>query len=136
LSHTYIVAPEDPGVAEFLSTLDEVPLSNFIARADVGYLVAVNSRQALAGAAALSDSHRIEHLFVDPPYQGMGLGRRLWLRLRDHALRAGNPGVFEVNASLNAVPIYARFGFVIAAPKIEKHGGAYVPMLLQLKSSN
>lgn len=52
-------------------------------------------------------------------------------RLRDHALQSGNPGRFEVNSSLNAVPIYERFGFAIAAPKVERYGGAYIPMVLK-----
>lgn len=83
------------------------------------------------GAAAISDNQNVEHLFVEPACQGAGLGRRLWEQLRDHALQSGNPGLFKVNSSLNAVPIYERFGFVIAAPKVEKFGGAYVPMILK-----
>jgi len=41
-----------------------------------------------------------------------------------------------VNSSLNAVPIYERFGFVIEAPKVERYGGAYAPMILKLAASN
>lgn len=52
-------------------------------------------------------------LLVDPKYQGLGLARKHWEILRDHALRAGNRGVFIVNSSLVAVPIYQRFGFVV-----------------------
>jgi GNAT superfamily N-acetyltransferase len=67
--------------------------------------------------------------------RGVGLGRRLWERLRDHALRSGNPGLFKVNSSINAVPVYERFGFVIAAPRVERFGGDYVPMILRLARS-
>jgi GNAT superfamily N-acetyltransferase len=134
LSHTYIVSPDDPGVEAFLATLGEEAIAKFIERRDVVYRVAVTS-EALVGAAAISGDQRIEHLFVDPAYQGLGLGRRLWEQLRDHALQAGSPGIFRVNSSLNAVQIYERFGFSIAAPKVEKHGGAYVPMILRLTAS-
>ena len=131
LSHTYIVSPDDPDVGQFLATLTESAISKVIERSDVLYLVAISSSSILVGAAAISGNYRVEHLFVDPVYQGIGLGRRLWERLRDHALRSGNPGRFEVNSSLNAVPIYERFGFAVAAPKIERYGGAYIPMVLK-----
>ena len=131
LSYTYIVSPDDPDVGKFLATLTESAISKFIKRSDILYLVAINSSSILVGSAAISGNYRVEHLFVDPAYQGIGLGRRLWERLRDHALRSGNPGRFEVNSSVNAVPIYERFGFAIAAPKVERYGGAYIPMVLK-----
>jgi GNAT superfamily N-acetyltransferase len=131
LSHTYIVSPDDPDVDKFFATLTEGAISTFIGRPDVVYLVAVSPTSEVVGAAAMSGYQKVEHLFVDPAYQGIGLGRRLWEHLRDHALRCGNPGIFRVNSSLNAVPIYERFGFVVAAPKVERYGGAYVPMILK-----
>jgi GNAT superfamily N-acetyltransferase len=136
LSHTYIVSPDDPEVDKFLATLTESAISAFVGRSDVVYIVAVESATKLVGAAAMSGNQKVEHLFVDPAYQGLGLGRRLWEHLRDHALRTGNPGLFKVNASLVAVPIYERFGFVIAAPRVERYGGAYVPMILNSAASN
>jgi GNAT superfamily N-acetyltransferase len=131
LSHTYIVSPDDPGADKFPATLTEPSVLKFIGRSDVLYIVAITSSARLVGAAAMSGNCRVEHLFVDPAYQGIGLGRRLWEHLRDHGLRSGNPGHFEVNSSLGAVPIYERFGFVIVAPKIERYGGAYIPMVLR-----
>jgi GNAT superfamily N-acetyltransferase len=131
LSHTYIVSPDDPDLGKFLATLTESAISRFIGRSDVLYLVALASSSELVGAAAISGNYKVEHLFVDPDYQRIGLGRRLWEQLRDHALRSGNPGLFEVNSSLNAVPIYERFGFAIAAPKVERYGGTYIPMVLK-----
>ena len=136
LSHTYIVSPDDPEADKFLSTLTEGAISRFIERRDVVYLVAATSTAELVGAAAISGDQNVEHLFVDPAYQGIGLGRRLWERLRDHALQSGNSGLFKVNSSLNAVPIYERFGFVVAAPKVKRYGGAYVPMILILAAAN
>ena len=131
LSHSYLVSTEDSEVGPFFATLTEEATAAFVGRPDVMYLVARAATTELAGVAALGGNQRVEHLFVDPAYQGIGLGRRLWEHLRDHALRSGNPGVFKVNASLGAVPIYERFGFVIAAPTIERYGGAYVPMILK-----
>jgi hypothetical protein len=45
-------------------------------------------------------------------------------------------GPLIVNSGLNAVSIYERFGFVIAAPKLERRGGAYVPMIFKTTDSN
>lgn len=136
LSHTYIVSPDHPEADKFFATLTEGAISAFIARHDVLYIVAAKSTAELVGAAAISGEETVEHLFVDPAYQGVGLGRRLWERLRDHALRSGNAGLFKVNSSLYAVPVYERFGFVIVAPKVERYGGAYVPMILKLAASS
>ncbi len=135
LSHTYIVSPDHPEIDEFYATLTEDAISTFIGRRDVVYIVAARSVAELVGAASLSGEERIEHLFVDPAYQGIGLGRRLWEHLRDHALRSGNPGLFKVNSSINAVPVYERFGFILAAPRVERYGGVYVPMILRLARS-
>lgn len=136
LSHTYIVSPDDPEVDKFFDTLTDSAISIFIGRRDVVYLVAATSTTELVGAAAMSGNQKVEHLFVDPAYQGIGLGRRLWEHLRDRALRSGNPGLFKVNSSLNAVPIYERFGFVVESPKVERYGGAYVPMIRRLAASD
>jgi GNAT superfamily N-acetyltransferase len=130
LSHTYIVSPDNPEVDTFLATLKEDAIATFIRRPDVVYFVAIAPTAELIGAAAISGARSVEHLFVETGYQGIGLGRRLWEHLRDRAIDSGNPGLFIVNSSVNAVPIYERFGFVRAAPKVERFGGAYIPMTL------
>ena len=68
------------------------------------------------------------HLFVDPAYQRKGLGRKLWELLRDRAIQAAHSGAFGVSSSLVAVPVYERFGFEVTGERIDKNGGAYVPM--------
>ena len=132
LSHTYTLSPTGEGAEAFFETISEAGIRAMLARTDVGYLVAeVSAHSPLAGAAAMSDKGAVLHLFVAPMYQGRGLGRRLWELLRDRALRAGNPGVFTVNSSIGAVPVYERFGFRVNGDRVEKHGGAYIPMVLR-----
>src|ERR1700689_431344 len=82
LSHTYIVSPDAPDVGQFLATLTEPAISTFIGRSDVLYHVAIASLPELIGAAAISGNYKVEHLFVNPAYQRIGLGRRLWEHLR------------------------------------------------------
>ena len=134
LSHTYITSPGGAGAERFLATLTEEAIAAFIKRADVFYLIAESPTNELVGAAAMQGNRTVAHLFVSPHYQGRGLGRQLWESLRHNALRAGNPGSFSVKSSVSAVPIYQRFGFIVVSPKIEKNGGAYVPMALELTS--
>ena len=128
-SHTYTLSPTGEGAEAFIATLDVPAVAAFIERDDIMYLVA-EAGGILAGAAALRDHRSVEHLFVDQAYQRIGLGRRLWETLREAALRAGNPGVFTVCSSVNAVPVYERFGFVVVGEKLFRHGGVSVPMVL------
>lgn len=133
LSHTFTTYADGRGAEAFFATLTESAISRVLASSDAVYWVA-ESKSDLVAVAGLRGNERIAHLFVDPKYQGLGLARRLWEILRDQALRAGNPGVFTVNSSLVAVPVYQRFGFVVADAKVEKDGGAYVPMRLERTS--
>jgi predicted GNAT family N-acyltransferase len=79
---------------------------------------------------AMRDNRHLYHLFIAPRFQGQGLARTLWNTVRLAALASGNPGHFTVNASLTAVPVYERFGFVANGEKVETHGIAFLPMKL------
>ena len=134
LSHTFTTHADGRGAEAFFATLTESAISVVLARSDIVYWVAEPKLGKVVAAAGLRDNQRIAHLFVDARYQGFGLGRRLWELMRDHALRAGNPGMFTVNSSVVAVPVYERFGFVVAGARVEKDGGRYVPMKLDLRA--
>lgn len=68
------------------------------------------------------------YLFVDPVHQRKGFGRKLSELLRNRAIQAGHSGDFTVPSSLVAVPVYERFGFKVTGERIDKNGGAFVPM--------
>jgi GNAT superfamily N-acetyltransferase len=135
LSHTFTTYADGTGAEAFFARLTESAIAAVLASSDAVYWVAESNSDVVA-VAGLRGNERISHLFVEPKYQGLGLARKLWGILRDQALRAGNPGVFTVNSSLVAVPVYQRFGFVVAGAKVEKDGGAYVPMRLERTSAN
>lgn len=80
----------------------------------------------------MRDSAHLFTLFVAEDFQGQGLGRRLWELARAECLAAGNPGAFTVNSSKYAVPVYERFGFVVAGPVQTRNGVLYVPMKMTL----
>ena len=60
------------------------------------------------------------------------MARRLWQAVRDASIAGGNTTGFTVNASLYALPLYERLGFVATGPKVEMDGIAFVPMRMAL----
>ena len=68
--------------------------------------------EVLVGVAAIRDDRHIVQLFVGTKYQGQGIARKLWNRLRNDAIRRAGTQVFTLNAAEGAVPVYLRLGFV------------------------
>jgi GNAT superfamily N-acetyltransferase len=86
---------------------------------------------ALVGAVGVRDGSHVYHLFVAEGFQRGGRGGALWRVARGYAEGAGGGERFTVNASLSAVPVYARLGFVPSTPVTQTHGLAFVPMALE-----
>ena len=134
-SHTYLVAPTADEKQAFLSTISEPAIRALIGRNDMDYMVAEDRTSgALAGAAGMQMGGVLIHLFVERAYQRKGLGRNLWEYLRDRAIQNGHSGIFTVYSSMNAVPVYEKFGFKVSGERIHKNGGAAVPMRFEFPS--
>ena len=129
LSHFFFAVPEGSGAENFADDITPEALRIFVARPDVHYLTG-EWRGEFCGAAAIRKPRHLHHLFVAPAHHGRGIGRQLWLAARDAALAAGNPGEFTVNASLNAVPVYERFGFERFGTPQQANGLIFQPMRL------
>ena len=127
LSGPFLLSPNSEGAEQFLVSNRKSAIRSCIAADHFLYLI-VEGGSELAGVVALRDKRHLHHLFVAPAHQGKGLGRRLLLMVKKAALEAGNGGYFTVNSSLNAVPVYGRFGFGSSGTKVEKNGVAFVPM--------
>jgi hypothetical protein len=56
---------------------------------------------------------------------------QLWQYAQKHALASNQVDEFTVNATPYSVPVYERFGFVVAGDRVERKGIAYVPMILK-----
>lgn len=110
----------------FASTTPNAIASNLVA-ANFDCVVAEEGGE-LIGYVALRDGRHLYHLFVASGHQGRGLARTLWNIVRSRAQEAGNPGEFTVNASMNAVPVYERFGFKATTEVVRSHGLVYLPM--------
>jgi GNAT superfamily N-acetyltransferase len=127
LSDPFFLEPSRVGAEPFLASVSPEGQRRYLQAGNYSYHVAKSQGQ-LVGLVALRDNAHLFHLFVAQPFQGQGLARRLWHVVQDEALRAGNPGSFTVNASLNAVPVYEKFGFVRQGDVRRMNGVAFQPM--------
>lgn len=128
---TFTVHPDGAGAEEFFAGITPAAIAGYLQSPEYAYLVAEEDG-TVAGAVAIRGNTHLYHLFVDPAFQGRGLSRRLWEMAKEAALRAGNPGEFTVNSSLNAIPVYERFGFQPTNARIEMNGIAFLPMKLTI----
>lgn len=83
----------------------------------------------VAGFIAVRERRHVYHLFVAAQFHRRGIGRALWDHARAIAMASGAEGVFTVNASNYAVPMYESLGFVRAAPMQCKNGLEFNPMV-------
>ena len=94
------------------------------------------SQNDIVGVVGTSDDSHVYHLFVAESRQGRGLARRLWQTAMQDCLLRGNPGVFTVNSSLKAQPVYERFGFTAQSGPVTKDGVIFVPMRLEVSPAD
>lgn len=129
LSKPFLVSPSGEGAEPFFAAISESAIQGYVSASNFEYFVA-ESQSQLAGVVALRDNSHLFHLFVAEPFQGQGLGSKLWQMVKAGALQSGNPGKFTVNSSLNALPVYEKFGFVASGPVVQTHGVKFQPMQL------
>ena len=89
------------------------------------YVYELNGK--IAGYISIKRPGHLYHLFVQASHQGRGIARSLW----EYAEGESEAGVFTVRSSMNAVPVYKRFGFVESASVGENDGVLYQPMELR-----
>ena len=129
LSDEFIVHESaDEAAAAFARENDADGIRSFV-RAGMAYYVAEIAGQ-LAGFIAMRENKHVFHMFVDKRFHRQGIARALWVLARAHALEAGNPGVFTVNSSNYAVPVYEALGFTRTAVTQYLNGIYYNPMQL------
>ena len=130
LSEEFIVHESTPeGAAFFIEENDEQGLRKFV-NAGTRYHVA-ETDSGIAGFIAIRDNKHIFHMFVDKAHNRQGVAAALWQVARQAAREAGNPGIFTVNSSNFAVPVYEKMGFRRTAEMQCKNGIFYNPMQLE-----
>ncbi len=129
LSKPFLVSPCGEGAAPFFAAISPTAIQGYVSAGNFVYLTAKRG-ELLADVVALRDNSHLFHLFVAEPFQGQGLGHQLWHMVKAAAIQSGNPGKFTVNASLNALSMYEKFGFVANGSVVQTHGIAFQPMQL------
>lgn len=129
LAHLFLALPDGNEAAKFREAITPQALALYLARPDIDYRVAEEDG-VFCGAAALREHRHLQHLFVVPAFQQRGIGWQLWRAVRGAAMAAGNAGEFTLNASLNAVPVYRRFGFKSVGGPQQHKGLIFQPMKL------
>jgi putative acetyltransferase len=89
--------------------------------------------ELICGFAALDPvTHELDYLYVDPDYQGLGLGRLLCEQV-EAAARARRFRAIHLVASLNALGFYERMGFTKERDMVRNLRGINVPCVLMSK---
>lgn len=101
LSRPFLVSPSGEGAEPFFAAISESAIKGYVSASNFEYFVA-EAQGLLAGVVALRDNSHLFHLFVAEPFQGQGLGGKLWQMVKARAIQSGNPGEFTVNSSLGA----------------------------------
>ncbi|MDB4837636.1 GNAT family N-acetyltransferase [Marinomonas sp.] len=73
------------------------------------------------------ESRHVYHLFVSAAHQGKGIAKQLWNTATLHS----DIKHYTVRSSLNAVPVYKRFGFMEDGAVSSKDGICYQTMTLK-----
>ncbi len=128
-----LYAPE--GIAEFLAYASPAGMQNRQARDHV-VLVAVQEG-ALVGMIEIRGHRHVALLFVEPARQREGIGRALLWEALQRCRAEPSPAIeITVNSSPNAVEAYRRLGFQATGELQVKNGIAFVPMSLQVGSTD
>lgn len=127
--------PSGAGAEEYLASVSVQAERDYLASARYGYLLAFEGSQ-LAGFIAIRDGSHLFHLFVDRTHQSRGLARELWQQALRELCTPNSEGLFTVNSSLSAVPVYKAFGFAPTGSIRSAHGISFLPMRRPASASN
>lgn len=134
LAGHFTLHPEGLGAEEFLQSIQPDAIAERIQSKDYAYFVGTIDSY-LEGVVAIREGKQLYHLFVSPEHQRRGVAAQLWQYAQQQALASNQVDEFKVNATPYAVPVYERFGFVVAGDRVECKGIAYVPMVLKINNA-
>jgi enamine deaminase RidA (YjgF/YER057c/UK114 family)/ribosomal protein S18 acetylase RimI-like enzyme len=132
--HLFFSEAGGSGADRFIASIKPDALKAFIRRPDVDYYIGFVD-DTFCGAVGVRDSRdvrggkHLQHLFVVPSLHRKGLGKALWQYVED----AANAEHFTVNASINAVPFYAKLGFTNVGEIQQSNGIIFQAMKLNLE---
>ena len=134
LAGSLLVDPRGAEASNFYSIMQPERVSANLTKHDRFYLVAeVNG--LVVGMILVLNNNYIGQFFVCPSHQRRGVGSALWAAALSCATDAGGTGAFTVKSSLQALPIYQRFGFETTSAESVDAGFRFVPMQRRVPSS-
>jgi enamine deaminase RidA (YjgF/YER057c/UK114 family)/GNAT superfamily N-acetyltransferase len=129
--HLFFSESGGSGADRFIASIKPEAIKTFINRSDVDYYVGTID-DVFCGAVGTRGGKHLQHLFVPPSLQGKGIGKALWL----YAKNLANADAFTVNASINAVPFYAKLGFATVGEVQQSNGIIFQAMKLNLEKNS
>ena len=117
--------PSGTGAERFLASVSVQAEREYLASPRYRYLLAFSDSE-FAGFIAIRDSSHLFHLFVGRAHQRQG--SLLWQQALREVCAPNSEGVFTVNSSLSAVPVYRSFGFAPAGSMQSVEGISFLPM--------
>jgi GNAT superfamily N-acetyltransferase len=90
----------------------------------------------IVGFITIKDFEKIDQLFVDPIYQGLGHSRNLWDYAKEKCFAHSPHKCFWVRSSTYAIPVYERFGFAKVETLQTENGASYQLMKLEPNSES
>ena len=84
--------------------------SKLIQKSKSQHMIVAVSGSQIIGTASI-DGARVRNVFVEPSFQGKGIGRMLMKEIEAHALSHGQAHLF-LFAALSAIRFYEKLGFV------------------------
>lgn len=123
------IAPSlgDGGIEVLLSSLEPEPTRKRIL--DNWFHLCAFKDDKLIGVVVVRPPSHLYHLFVVSDLQRQGIGGRLFAAADAASIASSQSHISTVNSSLNAVPVYERFGFAVDGPVVETNGVRHQPMV-------
>ena len=116
----------DEGIELMLRLCSAKAIEHYLNRGDK-YFVAIDGIDII-GVAGIRDNEHLTHNFVAVGWHRKGISKHLWKLASTECRKNGNPGMFNLNASTFAIPIYEAWGFVQTGPTAQENGITSTPM--------
>ena len=123
--HSVAPGQSDEGVKTFKTIASVESFSDRMQQDNT--ILVCEENQRIIGVVELKEGRHLAMLFVSPDCQERGVGRSLVSAI----IPCTRAETLTVNASLNSVSAYSRYGFICEGDIAEKSGLEYQPMKLK-----
>lgn len=119
---------EDDGLNFFLNAVKKTSIKEYMEQGFAYWVAEINDE--IVGVVAVKDFSHLFHLFVDKAHHKKGIAKQLWQEVLKYSLANDNNGMFTLNSTSYALPVYQNWGFVTTDEEQMRHGIRFTPMKL------